>query len=142
MRNLFGITLFENDLYVTNWRNESVYRINKYTGDSVVALKSNQSRPFSIHAYHRQRQPEGPSKFFETSFRSFFLFVFLFTFLFAFLFAFLYAFLYAFLFAFLLQLGEMFLTTETIKKLESRTRRGNLRKKEINFFLLANTFSR
>jgi hypothetical protein len=44
---------------VTNWRNESVYRINKYTGESVLALKSNKSRPFSIHAYHRQRQPEG-----------------------------------------------------------------------------------
>ncbi|KAI9558491.1 hypothetical protein GHT06_015278 [Daphnia sinensis] len=59
VRNLYGITLFENDLYVTNWRNESVYRINKFTGDSVLALKSNKSRPFSIHAYHRQRQPEG-----------------------------------------------------------------------------------
>jgi integrin beta 2 len=59
VRNLYGISLFENDLYVTNWRNESVYRINKYTGESVLALKSNKSRPFSIHAYHRQRQPEG-----------------------------------------------------------------------------------
>ena len=57
MRNLFGITLFENDLFVTNWRDESVYRINKFTGDSVVALKSNKSRPFAIHVYHRQKQP-------------------------------------------------------------------------------------
>lgn len=59
VRNLYGITLFENDLFVTNWRDERVYRINKFTGDSTLALESNKSRPFSVHVYHRQRQPEG-----------------------------------------------------------------------------------
>jgi hypothetical protein len=58
VRDLFGIALFENDLYLTNWRNESVYRVNKFTGDTVMAVKSNKSRPYAIHTYHRQRQPE------------------------------------------------------------------------------------
>ena len=61
VRSLYGITLFENDLFVTNWRDESVHRINKFTGDSVVSVKSNKSKPFAIHTYHRQRQPQGMS---------------------------------------------------------------------------------
>ena len=58
-RHLKGITLFENELFVSNWFDDTVYKINKYTGESSVAVNCNKSAPYAIHAYHRQRQPFG-----------------------------------------------------------------------------------
>ncbi|KAF6197572.1 hypothetical protein GE061_008536 [Apolygus lucorum] len=57
VQNLFDITVFENNLYVTSWKNQSVIRINKYLTDDFETLTNN-SKPFSIHVYHRQRQPD------------------------------------------------------------------------------------
>nr|XP_022909737.1 low-density lipoprotein receptor-related protein 1 isoform X1 [Onthophagus taurus] len=57
VQNLYGISIFENTLYVTSWKDNSVYKINKKTLDTQT-VKTNISRPFHIHVFHRQRQPD------------------------------------------------------------------------------------
>ncbi|XP_014241482.1 low-density lipoprotein receptor-related protein 1 [Cimex lectularius] len=57
VQNLFDVTVFENNLYVTSWRNHNVMRINKFNSSNFEVL-TNESKPFSIHVYHRQRQPD------------------------------------------------------------------------------------
>ncbi|KAK6630731.1 hypothetical protein RUM44_002900 [Polyplax serrata] len=56
VQNLFGITVFENNLFVTSWRNFSIIRLNKFNSDDYETI-GNFSRPFSIHVVHRQKQP-------------------------------------------------------------------------------------
>ena len=55
---MYDITIFENNLYVTSWRNQSIIRLNKFNADDHETV-ANLSRPFAIHVFHRQRQPEG-----------------------------------------------------------------------------------
>ncbi|BET02800.1 low-density lipoprotein receptor [Nesidiocoris tenuis] len=57
VQNLFDITVFEDNLYVTSWKNQSVIRINKFATHDFETLTNN-SKPFSIHVYHRRRQPD------------------------------------------------------------------------------------
>ena len=58
VQNLYSITVFENDFYLTSWRNNSVLRVNKFAADDDHGvLLSGLERPFAIHAFHRQRQP-------------------------------------------------------------------------------------
>ncbi|XP_037511191.1 low-density lipoprotein receptor-related protein 1 [Rhipicephalus sanguineus] len=57
MRNLYGITVFENYLYVTSWHSNSVVVVHKYNQSDIRTVKANLTRPFSIHVYHRQRKP-------------------------------------------------------------------------------------
>ncbi|XP_064475155.1 prolow-density lipoprotein receptor-related protein 1-like [Ornithodoros turicata] len=57
MRNLYGITVFEQYLYVTSWHGNSVISVHKYNQSDVRTVKANLTRPFSIHVYHRQRKP-------------------------------------------------------------------------------------
>ncbi|KAL1455357.1 hypothetical protein WDU94_009457 [Cyamophila willieti] len=57
VQNLYAITVFENNLFVTSWRNQSIIRLNKYNSDDYETL-ANFSRPFAIHVYHRQKQPD------------------------------------------------------------------------------------
>ncbi len=57
VRNLYGITLFEQYLYVTSWHTNSIIAVNKFNHSDIRTLMSNLTRPFSIHVYHRQRQP-------------------------------------------------------------------------------------
>jgi len=56
--NPYGITLFERYLYVTSWRNGLVFKVNKFNKTDIKTLRTNLTRPFSIHIYHRQRQPQ------------------------------------------------------------------------------------
>jgi len=58
VQNLYDITVFENNLYVTSWRNQSIIRLDKFNSDDHETL-ANLSRPFAIHIFHRQRQPDG-----------------------------------------------------------------------------------
>ncbi|KAJ9584470.1 hypothetical protein L9F63_021195, partial [Diploptera punctata] len=57
VQNLYDITVFENYLYMTSWRNQSIIRLNKFNSDDHESV-ANLSRPFAIHVFHRQRQPE------------------------------------------------------------------------------------
>ncbi|XP_046386652.1 prolow-density lipoprotein receptor-related protein 1 isoform X2 [Ischnura elegans] len=57
VQNLYGVTVFENYLYVTSWRSASVIRLDKFRSNDHKTL-GNFSRPFAIHVFHRQRQPD------------------------------------------------------------------------------------
>ncbi|XP_027843018.2 low-density lipoprotein receptor-related protein 1 [Aphis gossypii] len=56
--NLYDISVFENHMYVTSWRLQSVIKLNKFNSSYYESLITNLSRPFTIHVYHRQEQPE------------------------------------------------------------------------------------
>lgn len=58
VRHLYGITVFEQHLYVTSWHSNSVVSLHKYNRSDVRTIKANLTRPFSIHVYHRQRKPD------------------------------------------------------------------------------------
>lgn len=58
----FSISLFENYVYWTDWRTNSVMRANKWNGSDVTTVDRTSSQPFGIQILHSSRQPrEGPS---------------------------------------------------------------------------------
>lgn len=58
VRNLHGITVFQNKLYLSSWYNNSIMELDKFS-HKVKTLVSNISRPYNVHVFHRQRQPDG-----------------------------------------------------------------------------------
>ncbi|XP_054274081.1 low-density lipoprotein receptor-related protein 1-like [Macrosteles quadrilineatus] len=57
VQNLYDVTLLENNLFVTSWRNQSIIRLDKFNTENHQTV-TNISRPFAIHVFHRQRQPD------------------------------------------------------------------------------------
>ncbi len=57
VQNLYSIVVFENNLYVTSWRNNSILRVNKFHPENRATLLDGLQRPFAIQVFHRQRQP-------------------------------------------------------------------------------------
>ncbi|CAH2009921.1 unnamed protein product [Acanthoscelides obtectus] len=57
VRNLYGITVFENNIFVSSWRNNSILQLDKYEHDERTIV-SNISRPYNVYVFHRQRQPD------------------------------------------------------------------------------------
>ncbi|KAK2718097.1 hypothetical protein QYM36_006775 [Artemia franciscana] len=57
VQNLYGVSLLNNDIFVTSWKDSSLLRVNRLKSDDYAIISSNLSRPFAIHVYHRQRQP-------------------------------------------------------------------------------------
>lgn len=55
----FAITLFENDVYWTDWRSNSVNKANKWTGLNVTVVQHTVTQPFDIKILHPSRQPKG-----------------------------------------------------------------------------------
>ena len=55
----YGISVFENFLYVTSWKDDSIKRIGRFQGHNVTTFPTNLTEPMHIHVFHRQRQPEG-----------------------------------------------------------------------------------
>lgn len=53
----FSISLFENHVYWTDWRTNSVMRANKWNGSDVTAIDRTSSQPFGIQILHSSRQP-------------------------------------------------------------------------------------
>ena len=53
----FAITVFEARVFWTDWRTNSVYQANKYTGENVTQIQKTSTQPFDIHVYHPYRQP-------------------------------------------------------------------------------------
>lgn len=58
VQNLYGISIFENKIYVSSWYNNSILAIDKKTKETVNLYKST-VRPFNLHVYHQQKQPYG-----------------------------------------------------------------------------------
>ncbi|KAL9703738.1 hypothetical protein quinque_007256 [Culex quinquefasciatus] len=57
----FSITLFDNYVYWTDWRTNSVIRANKWNGSDVTVIQRTQSQPFGIQILHSSRQPNNRS---------------------------------------------------------------------------------
>ncbi|XP_050504790.1 prolow-density lipoprotein receptor-related protein 1 isoform X2 [Diabrotica virgifera virgifera] len=57
VQNLYGITVFQNSIFVSSWYNNSILELHKFKQEekSVVV---NISRPFNVYVFHRQRQPD------------------------------------------------------------------------------------
>ncbi|KAF5306597.1 hypothetical protein FQR65_LT18530 [Abscondita terminalis] len=53
----FAITLYENYVYWTDWRTNSVVRANKWTGGDVSVIQRTLTQPFDIQILHPSRQP-------------------------------------------------------------------------------------
>ena len=55
----FALTLFEDELYWTDWHTKSINRANKLRGNAVVTVHSHLHFPMDIHTFHPQVQPPG-----------------------------------------------------------------------------------
>ena len=57
VQNLYSASVFENSLYLTSWRNNSILRVNKFKPEDHLTVLDGLERPFAIQVFHRQRQP-------------------------------------------------------------------------------------
>ena len=55
----FGITLFEDNLFFTDWTKFSVMKANKFTETNPRVYFRSSTRPFGVTVYHAIRQPSG-----------------------------------------------------------------------------------
>ena len=55
----FGISVFLDSIYWTDWSSNTLFRANKFTGDEEVALVIGLQRAMDVVVFHRQRQPVG-----------------------------------------------------------------------------------
>ena len=56
----FGVTVFQNWIYWTDWIDSSLHRMDKLTGKNREVLLSNlDNLPMDIHVYHRNRSRGG-----------------------------------------------------------------------------------
>lgn len=53
----FAIALFENHVYWTDWRTNSVIRANKWNGSDITVMQRTLTQPFDIQILHPSRQP-------------------------------------------------------------------------------------
>lgn len=58
VQNLYGITVFENRLFVSSWLNNTILEIYK-NDQKANKIVGNIKRPFNVYVFHRQRQPDG-----------------------------------------------------------------------------------
>lgn len=54
----FSISVFENHVYWTDWRTNSVIRANKWNGSDISVLQRTLAKPFGIQILHSSRQPQ------------------------------------------------------------------------------------
>ncbi|XP_076069558.1 LDL receptor protein 1 isoform X2 [Oratosquilla oratoria] len=52
-----SITMFENYLYATSWKDDSMKKINRFNGHDTEVIKKGIKDPNAVHILHRQRQP-------------------------------------------------------------------------------------
>lgn len=53
----FALTIFEDELFWTDWYTKSIYKANKFSGKRVQTIRSSLFFPMDIHSFHPQRQP-------------------------------------------------------------------------------------
>lgn len=58
VKNLYGISIFENKIYISSWNNNSIMSIDTKS-KKVVYIVNTVTRPYNLNIFHRQRQPEG-----------------------------------------------------------------------------------
>lgn len=55
----FAISLFENNVYWTDWRSNSVIRVNKWNYTDLSVIQRTLTQLFDIKIMHPSRQPKG-----------------------------------------------------------------------------------
>lgn len=55
----FAIALYDNYVYWTDWRTNSVIRANKWNGGQISVIQRTLTQPFDIQILHPSRQPRG-----------------------------------------------------------------------------------
>ncbi|XP_032874679.1 low-density lipoprotein receptor-related protein 2-like [Amblyraja radiata] len=55
----FGVSMFEDDIFWTDWEHNAVYGADKFTGEHLVTLVSDLKEAQDIIAYHELAQPSG-----------------------------------------------------------------------------------
>lgn len=58
----FGISLFENHIFFTDWTKMAVMKANKFKETSPEVYYQSSLRPFGVAVYHSLRQPYGMSQ--------------------------------------------------------------------------------
>ncbi|KAJ8299613.1 hypothetical protein KUTeg_023673 [Tegillarca granosa] len=66
----FALTLFEDELYWTDWHTKSINKANKFTGNDLETVHNRLHYPMDIHTFHPQRQPSTINNFLVFSTRS------------------------------------------------------------------------
>ena len=63
IENVHGLAILENNLYITNQRNESLVTMDRFDNSTKPrsVLTPNLTHPSAVHVVHRQRQPKGRS---------------------------------------------------------------------------------
>jgi len=61
LRHPFSVTVFEDNLYWTDWQTESVLKVNKFNANSanVTRVATRLHMPMDVRVYHQLRQPKG-----------------------------------------------------------------------------------
>ncbi|XP_047488646.1 low-density lipoprotein receptor-related protein 1-like [Penaeus chinensis] len=54
----FGISVFENSLFITSWKDNSIKVVNRFNNHDVSTFHTDIPEPMHVHVFHRQRQPE------------------------------------------------------------------------------------
>lgn len=57
VQNLYGISYFETKLYVSSWKDNAIFKIGTKLQTETIVDKI--PRPYHLHVFHRQRQPDG-----------------------------------------------------------------------------------
>lgn len=55
----FAVSLFEGNIYWTDWRTNTLAKANKWTGQNVTVIQKTSAQPFDLQVYHPSRQPKG-----------------------------------------------------------------------------------
>lgn len=59
LKHPFGISVFLDSIYWTDWQLRALMKANKFTGDEDVVLADNLINVMDVVVFHRQRQPIG-----------------------------------------------------------------------------------
>ncbi|XP_041365332.1 low-density lipoprotein receptor-related protein 4-like [Gigantopelta aegis] len=58
----FALTMFEDELYWTDWHTKSINKANKFSGNDIETVRNRLHYPMDIHTFHPQRQPPGVNR--------------------------------------------------------------------------------
>ena len=61
----FGISVFQDNMYWTDWQSRKFFRANKFTGGEEVALAVNLPSVMNVAVFQQQRQPLGSFIFYN-----------------------------------------------------------------------------
>lgn len=58
---VFALTLFDDEIFWSDWNTKAISKANKFTGKGLTTLRNTTHRPYDLHVYHPLRQPNYPN---------------------------------------------------------------------------------